>query len=267
LSIEQLYARYRIYDAPTIRSLIAKALPQNASIEEQWLTKYSRPTKVKFVGVWDTVGSLGLPVASAAGKVHKYKFLDTHLRLDNEYAFHALALDEHRHNFEPTFWTRTVKTGEGAPPDRPIEHVEQRWFVGAHANVGGGYASDPLAQRPLKWLMDKAGALGLVFREQVVIDTLQVAPPVTDSYREFAYGFYRLISRPFYRPVGLAPDQGTQATTSRINETIDGSVFDRWRADAAYRPPNLAAWAGEKKVDPAKLGSAVLAADPKVGVP
>jgi hypothetical protein len=44
-------------------------------------------------------------------------------------------------------------------------------------------------------------------------------------------------------------------------------VFDRWRADAAYRPPNLAAWAGEKKVDPAKLGSAVLAADPKVGVP
>ncbi len=69
LSIEQLYARYRIYDAPTIRSLLGKALPEDASIEEQWLTKYSRPTKVKFVGVWDTVGSLGLPVASAAGKV------------------------------------------------------------------------------------------------------------------------------------------------------------------------------------------------------
>jgi hypothetical protein len=115
--------------------------------------------------------------------------------------------------------------------------------------------------------MDKAGALGLVFREHVVIDTLQVAPPVTDSYREFAYGFYRLISRPFYRPVGLAPDQGTQATTSRINETVDGSVFDRWRVDATYRPPNLATWAEEKKVDPAKLASAVLAADPKAGVP
>jgi hypothetical protein len=70
-----------------------------------------------------------------------------------------------------------------------------------------------------------------------VINTLQVAPPVTDSYREFAYGFFRLISRPFYRPVGLAPDQGTQATTARINETVDGSVFDSWRADATYRPP------------------------------
>ena len=66
LSIEQLYARYRIYDAPTIRSLLSKELPRDGSIEEQWLTKYSRPTKVKLVGVWDTVGSLGLPLGSAA---------------------------------------------------------------------------------------------------------------------------------------------------------------------------------------------------------
>jgi uncharacterized protein (DUF2235 family) len=266
LSIEQLYARYRIYDAPTIRTLLAKPLPQGASIEEQWLTKYSRPTKVRFVGVWDTVGSLGLPVASAAGKVRKYRFLDTHLRLDNEYAFHALALDEHRHNFEPTLWTMTVRTGQEGPPERPIEHVEQRWFIGAHANVGGGYASDPLAQRPLKWLMDKAAGLGLVFREPVVIDTTQSSPQVTDSYREFAHGFYRLISRPFYRPVGAPPDAGTVATTARINETVDGSVFDRWRVDAAYRPPNLAAWAKGKGVDPGKLIGAVRTSDPKVGV-
>lgn len=259
--------RHRLYGATTIRTLLADGLPKDASIEEQWLLKYSRPTKMKFVGVWDTVGSLGLPLGSTAAKVHRYRFLDTHLRLDNEYAFHALALDEHRHNFEPTFWTRTIKTGEGAPPDRPIEHVEQRWFVGAHANVGGGYASDPLAQRPLKWLMDKASALGLVFRDQVVIDTLQVAPPITDSYREFAYGFYRFISRPFYRPVGLAPDQGTKATTARINETIDGSVFDRWRADADYRPANLTEWAKAKGVDPDKLIGAVRAADHKIGAP
>jgi hypothetical protein len=114
--------------------------------------------------------------------------------------------------------------------------------------------------------MDKAAGLGLVFRDQVSIDVSQVAPPVTDSYREFAWGLYRFVSRPFYRPVGLAPDKGTEATTLRINETIDGSVFDRWRADADYRPPNLAAWAKEKNVDPGKLAGAVGAADPKVGV-
>jgi uncharacterized protein (DUF2235 family) len=149
LSIEQLYARYRIYEAATIRSLMAKPLPQSASIEEQWLTKYSRPTKVKCVGVWDTVGSLGLPVASAAGKVHKYRFLDTHLRLDNEYAFHALALDEHRKNFEPTFWTRTDRIGHEGAAERQIDKVEQRWFVGAHANVGGGLRERPAGAAPV----------------------------------------------------------------------------------------------------------------------
>jgi len=113
---------------------------------DQWLVKYSRATKIKFVGVWDTVGSLGLPLGSIEAKVHKYRFLDTHLRFDNENAFHALALDEHRDDFEPTFWTKTVKAGKTGAADRTIDKVEQRWFVGAHANVGGGHASDPLAQ-------------------------------------------------------------------------------------------------------------------------
>jgi uncharacterized protein (DUF2235 family) len=264
LSIEQLYARYRLYDATTIRTLLANGLPKDPSIEKQWLVKYSRPTKIEFVGVWDSVGSLGHPLGSAASKVHKYRFLDTHLRLDNEHAFQALALDEHRRNFEPTFWTKTVKAGQAAAADRPIEKVEQRWFVGAHANVGGGYASDPLAQRPLKWLMDRAAGFGLVFRDQVVIDTAQVVPPVTDSYREFAHGLYRLVSRPFFRPVGPPPDEGTQATTARINETVDGSVFERWRADSTYRPANLVAWANEKGVEPVKLVGAISATDPKV---
>jgi len=266
LSIEQLYARYRLYDATTIKTLLASGLSKDASIEEQWLVKYSRPTKVKFLGVWDTVGSLGLPLGSAAAKVHKYRFLDTHLRLDNETAFHALALDEHRHNFEPTFWTRTVRTGQAGAPDRPIERVEQRWFVGAHANVGGGYASDPLAQRPLKWLMDKAAGLGLVFRDRVVIDTTQVAPPITDSYREFAHGFYRFFSQPFHRPVGIPSEQGTLGTTTRINETIDGSVFERWQVDENYRPANMVEWAKRKLIEPAKLNGAVSATDPNVSL-
>jgi uncharacterized protein (DUF2235 family) len=267
LSIEQLYDRYRLYDAPTIRSLLATALPANAHIEDQWLVKYSRATKVKFIGVWDTVGSLGYPIGSAEARVHKFKFLDTHLRLDNEHAFHALALDEHRHNFEPTFWTRTVTTGAAGAPERPIDKVEQRWFVGAHANVGGGYPSDPLAQRPLKWLMDKASALGLVFRHQVVIDTAQVVPPIKDSYAEFAGGFYRLFFGPFYRPVGTPPEKGSVATTNRINETIDGSLFERWRADANYRPQNLVDWAKRMSVEPSSLTNAVMAADPKIKVP
>jgi hypothetical protein len=99
------------------------------SIEEQWLLKYSRPTKIKFVGVWDTVGSLGLPVWSMSAKIHKYKFLDTHLRLDNENAFHALALDEHRKDFEPTL-DQERQNGPGRPgrsADRQGRAALVRW--------------------------------------------------------------------------------------------------------------------------------------------
>jgi hypothetical protein len=110
--------------------------------------------------------------------------------------------------------------------------------------------------------MDKAAGLGLVFRDQVSIDVSQVAPPVTD----FAWGPLPLRIAAVLSARRPGADKGTEATTSRINETIDGSVFDRWRADADYRPPNLAAWAKEKNVDPGKLAGAVGAADPKVGV-
>lgn len=64
--------------------------------------------------------------------------------------------------------------------------------------------------------------------------------------------------------MGAAPQIGSAATTARINETIDGSVFDRWRTDASYRPDNLVAWAAAKQVDPAKLSGTVMAAEPKV---
>jgi hypothetical protein len=115
--------------------------------------------------------------------------------------------------------------------------------------------------------MEKAGALGLVYRDKVEIDATQVAPPINGSYREFGKGLCHFFSKPFYRSVGIAPDKGTSATTSRVNETIDSSVFDRWRTDASYRPENLVAWAQAKQIDPAKLIGAVMAADPKVGVP
>ena len=267
LSIEQLYDRYRLYSAPTIRSLLAHGLPKDASLEDQWLVKYTATPDIKFIGVWDTVGSLGLPIGSAEAKVHRFRFLDTHLRLSNLNAFHALALDEHRRDFEPTFWTKTVRHAEAGPPDRPIDKVEQRWFVGAHANVGGGYPSDALAQLPLKWLMGKAAAAGLVFSAQIELDTTLSTPPITDSYRDFAHGLYRFISRPFYRPVALPPKNGTGAITTRINETIDGSVFDRWRMDQAYRPPNIVEWGKRMSVDPAKLHDAIMANDPKIKVP
>jgi len=71
--------------------------------------------------------------------------------------------------------------------------------------------------------------------------------------------------RPFYRTLGAPPVVSGPQTTSIINETIDGSVFARWRADGTYRPKNLTAWASAQGVDINALPTSVLSHDPKNG--
>lgn len=262
LSIEQLYARYRRRTERTIRKLLADGPKTYGTLEERWLVTYCLPTSIKFVGVWDTVGSLGNPLAGLRRNIVRHRFLDTHLYLDNEFAFQALALDEHRAQFEPTFWTRTVKNdATSRPPPRALENVEQRWFVGSHGNIGGGLPSDALAQPPLRWLMEKSAALGLIFRSGFEMDTQVHNAPIFNSYANFLPAFLRPFSPPFYRRVGAEPEVGTTSTTSRINETIDASVFERWRTDPAYRPPNLSTWAQRFDVDPVSLTASVQASD------
>ncbi|MDR7040290.1 hypothetical protein J2X36_005072 [Methylobacterium sp. BE186] len=73
--------------------------------------------------------------------------------------------------------------------------------------------------------------------------------------------FLRLVTPRFHRPVGTAPAVGSERTTWRINETIDGSVFARWRDNPGYRPPNLAEWIERMRVDPTRVTGALKAED------
>ena len=88
-----------------------------------------------------------------------------------------------------------------------MSQVEQRWFVGAHANVGGGVENDLLPQLPLKWMMGKASLHGMAFRRAVEVDGDVNKSPVEDSFADFAYGAYSIVvlGRPFYRQIGAAP--------------------------------------------------------------
>ena len=267
LGVNQLFMRYRHPGQRTIRELIAArdAGQTDFSFEEKWMLKFAQAVPVKFVGVFDTVGALGVPFPL----VHRlfgsaYPFLNTGLRQNNEYAFHALAIDEHREAFRPTLWSNQGATN--ATP-RPIERTEQRWFVGAHANVGGGCLNDPLAELPFKWLERKAVSLGLTLKDSFAIDADAVTAPVSDSYTEFMWGLYRLFTfgRKYYRPIGMPPKDEGQGVTN-INETIDVSVFERWRTDPNYRPPGLNAWAKLKNLNPSKVTSSVRADDPTVVV-
>ncbi|SEP41151.1 Uncharacterized protein, PA2063/DUF2235 family [Methylobacterium sp. ap11] len=273
LGIGQLYDRYRKDETvSTIWKLYAarEAGLASGSVEERWMLDYAMRTPIKMIGVWDTVGALGVPFGDIPGISRSgFKFLHTGLRVSQENAYHAVAIDEHRKAFAPTLWTRKIRdnvpaTSMAAP--RPIASVEQRWFVGAHANVGGGCRSDLLAQIPLRWLMDKASSLGLSFRSTVTVDPDVLNAQLSNSYGEFLHGAYRRVSKPYHRIIGEPPRPFPGGRDETINETIDASVFDRWRANADYRPVNLADWAQRHGVEPGSITTPVLAHDPRTAV-
>ncbi len=191
------------------------------------------------------------------------------MEIQIEHGYHALAIDEHRKAFAPTLWSiRTPKDpGETRPAPRTLANVEQRWFVGAHGNVGGGYESDLLAQAPLRWIMKKASLYGLTFRNDVEIDGDMLTATVNDSREEFLHGAYASVSRNYFRAIGGDPDVRDNGTHTNVNETIDQSVFDRWRVTPTYRPQNLTDWAKRKNVDPTAIRNSVRADDPSVVAP
>jgi uncharacterized protein (DUF2235 family) len=196
---------------------------------------------IHFIGVWDTVGSLGIPDTASWFPYARarYQFHDTELSKIVKYAYQALALDEHRADFAPALWTRnpyTVKTGETIT-SKKIEQIEieQRWFIGSHSDVGGGndrdgagHKPDLLPDLPLAWLQQKAVDAGLAFTQ-----LFKPAPNADmgvprNSYAEFMSGLYKEFKAPFDRVLGTG-----------VNEKVDDSAWQRWLVDPGYRPPTL----------------------------
>lgn len=241
-----------------------KGVKQDLNWGDRMLLKYSMRTPIKFVGVWDTVGALGVPALSIEGiSRSSFSWLHTGLRTNLENAFHAIAIDEHRRSFAPTLWTKFIPndpTVKVADP-RPLSSVEQRWFSGAHANVGGGYVDDVLAQAPLLWIMRKAASHGLSFRYDIDLDGDLYQAPIADSYAAFGGGAYSVISARHYRVVGEDPRIEKSGKHINVNETIDASVFERRRLNSVYRPLSLVEWAKRRKLDLDRITSSVLADD------
>jgi uncharacterized protein (DUF2235 family) len=104
-----------------------------------------------FVGVWDTVSSIGW----------KDRPLKLPFITDNpEIAIgrHAISIDEHRAFFRSHRWIHSRELSEHGPRD-----VKQVWFPGVHCDVGGGYpeAESGLSKVALEWMLEEAKAAGL----------------------------------------------------------------------------------------------------------
>ncbi len=133
-------------------------LPQGAfgSSVDEFRHDHCHPAKVSFLGVFDTVGALGVPGFMR----HAPRFHDVQLSGQVLRARHALALDETRQKFAPTFW-EAPEEPDGAPTED--DRVKQVWFEGAHSDVGGGYRETGLSDTALLWMAREAHQAGLVF--------------------------------------------------------------------------------------------------------
>jgi uncharacterized protein (DUF2235 family) len=177
--------------------------------------------KITMVGVWETVGALGIPSVLGLVDPLKYGFLDTSLNSNILNAYHAVSIDEKRSEFPATLWT-------SAPA--PGQTIEQAWFSGVHSDVGGGEPSDgagtaSLSDIPLAWMINRARKLGLQFTPE----TASTYPfPVDPKYAldKIHTSWTPLWGFPKHRPITK-------------DALLANSVVVLAQEENSWRPPNL----------------------------
>ncbi|WP_413693508.1 DUF2235 domain-containing protein [Psychromonas sp. KJ10-2] len=174
--------------------------------------------EVKFVGVWDTVGAMGIPLTFLGLFNDKDEFYDNKIGSNVLIARHALAIDEHRCDFIPTIWS----AGDNMD-------IKQVWFAGAHSDIGGSYPPDKsgtiLSDNALSWMLEEVTTAGLDvethLQESIKESTLAT---MHNSRRSF----YRIKSK-YFRTLDHGQGQ----------VLIHKSVKYRWDNDPKYRPKNV----------------------------
>jgi hypothetical protein len=215
--IQEAYALYREKDDSA-----------DLNTAKQFRRKFSRETTIRALGVFDTVGALGIPHGFqrlfsgwGAKKVAElfsthnrqyYEFHDTFLSRIVENAFHAVSIDERRSDFDVGLWDNRPRRGQ---------RIEQVWFSGVHSDVGGGYADDrSLSDISLRWMGERALETGLPLGD------LPHAP-VTGK---------ELMHDSYIAPYTLVPPVAREITHGRLHESVYKRLMCK---DSKYRPENL----------------------------
>jgi uncharacterized protein (DUF2235 family) len=240
--VDEAFAFYRDRTSQTHPSAVASQL---------FRRMYSHDDDhIHFIGVWDTVGALGIPTGlpgwDEVSKRYKgwetlWGFHDTQLGSHVGFAYHALAIDEEREQFKPTLWTRDHPAGG--------QTLEQVWFAGVHTEVGGGSSDASLSDVTLLWMVQRARECGLAFTSGDLelgapdgagrIVSPDYAAPIVNSRR----GMYDTM-RPYHRlkelPVNGAPAQSIASSVARrFSEGVGG-----------YAPPGLRQYLSALAVTP-----------------
>jgi uncharacterized protein (DUF2235 family) len=248
--LEEAYSAYRFRDRHE----------RAAGFKQTGAYKRSRTgVKVRFLGVFDTVGALGVPfplverITSDLPDLN-VNFHDVKICGNVEVACHALAVDEQRGPFRPTWWEKPDAGTGFKPPNR----VRQVWFPGVHSDIGGGYKDDDgIANLSLNWMVNEAKMAGLDLRpgfRQVERDiTPRAFGEIHDSMSIQSWILHLLphIDR-LIRPIGEQQRRACKDLDPYVDvmeEYVHWSLRDRMEGDAAqelkrlgqpaYRPKSL----------------------------
>ncbi len=122
---------------------------KSTGILETVYKKYSKKSNekllnidVSFLGIFDTVGAFGIPVDLGFGfqKLNLFKDLDVAPNVKK--VVHCVSIDESRDPFIPTLCNKA-------------SHVDEVWFAGVHADLGGGYRHNHLSRIPMAYMVNQ----------------------------------------------------------------------------------------------------------------
>jgi uncharacterized protein (DUF2235 family) len=201
--------------------------------------------RVRFLGVFDTVGALGIPRKRLnwIGR-RTFEFHDTEVSSVVDHSCHALAIDENRTEFEAAIWD--------TPRHRNYQTVEQVWFPGAHANIGGDYEDSGLSDLTLDWMLKRLTK----YCPELIVQNANLRPNFQGVlYDSRSWMYWRSKRRPLIRIInrcGLESSRKYRLAKLRphakpIGEMLHWSALVRHQASKEtgcgepYGPPNLIA--------------------------
>ena len=215
------------FDIYKIRKTEERELKAKAFIKKH----HTMWCKIKFLGVWDTVAALGLPIkwlSVGIDQLFPHKFHNFELSESVEFARHALSIDDERKTFHPMIWDPLENN---QLPDK----MKQVWFCGVHTDVGGGYREDDLSIITLKWMIREAEAKGLIiYRNSAVYITLMASEPdVNGEMHDEQKGF------PGYL---FKREQRNWDVEKRDQPCIHASVLKRTKNSNNLNSPSYSPW-------------------------
>ncbi|MFT5759007.1 MAG: hypothetical protein ACI9LM_003756 [Alteromonadaceae bacterium] len=210
-----------------------KNLQDRHHLAEEFLAKNKNIwCNVEFLGVWDTVAALGIPIKPLDSILSlfpffQYNFHDFTVSESVNHAYHALAIDDCRQTFHPLVFRKKNKSNQT---------VKQVWFCGSHTDVGGGYEVSGLSDIPLVWMLDMAIAHGLeIFDTSYVLINQNVNAIMHDETKSFPGRLLRRKSRSWSSVINPKPIVHASVLSRKLNqENLPQASYQPWILDNDY---------------------------------